>query len=478
MRDLFRGPLSLTYRGERLAFYLTLLFAFPAAGAIGFFIHEEIGISQVALFLVIAMIYVTLARGRLVGSSVRIHEAQYPHLFAIVERCVSALGLPMPLVFVREDYTTAILTVGFGEPYSLVLSSSYLEHFKDDELAFIIGRELGHIASGHTRLTSLLSVNGNENVIVSLVFGAWLRKTELTCDRVGLLCCGSLDAAMRGIAIASFSHFGRKIDHRVFAEQAREMGTDSVYRIGEWLGSVPYATTRIDAMREFMQSNLYQLHEERFVQHAAAHPATLPQAAGVLVEKRDCAGWWRRFSAALLDVIIISAILQLIFFGHPKETQLQAPVASAAASAGQERIKERSMDLKEAMSMDEIVAIGPIDIRAGAIVIGKHVVMSITDLRETATSWWIMPFWLGLYSAVLVALVGQTPGMLILSLRVVRTDFGRVTAGQSVWRYAVATFLWWLVLMLSPFSRVYLQDTLSGTRLVKTERVLARASAA
>ena len=77
----------------------------------------------------------------------------------------------------------------------------------------MIGRELGHIASGHTRLTSLLSVNGNENVIVSLVFGAWLRKLELTCDRVGLLCCGSLDSAMRAVAISSFGHFGRKIDH-------------------------------------------------------------------------------------------------------------------------------------------------------------------------------------------------------------------------------------------------------------------------
>ena len=38
MRSLFRGPTSLAYPGERLAFWLTLLFAFPAAGLIGFFI--------------------------------------------------------------------------------------------------------------------------------------------------------------------------------------------------------------------------------------------------------------------------------------------------------------------------------------------------------------------------------------------------------------------------------------------------------
>src|SRR5579884_3952404 len=74
MSELFRGPLSLTYRGERIAFYLTLLFALPAAGAIGYVLREDARPSQVAVLLVIAMIYVTLARGRLVGSSVRIHE--------------------------------------------------------------------------------------------------------------------------------------------------------------------------------------------------------------------------------------------------------------------------------------------------------------------------------------------------------------------------------------------------------------------
>lgn len=57
-----------------------------------------------ALFVVIAMLYVTLARGRLIGSSVMIQEAQYPRVFAIVKRTCAALQIPMPLIFVREDY--------------------------------------------------------------------------------------------------------------------------------------------------------------------------------------------------------------------------------------------------------------------------------------------------------------------------------------------------------------------------------------
>jgi uncharacterized RDD family membrane protein YckC/Zn-dependent protease with chaperone function len=430
MSQLFRGPLDLTYRGERLAFFLTLLFALPAAAAIGFFIHEEVGMSQVALFLVVAMVYVTLGRGRLVGTSVRVHETQYPELFAIVKRCAAALSLPMPLVFVREDYNVPVLAVGLGDPYSLVISSNWIEHFKDDELTFMIGRELGHIASGHTRFTSLLSVNGNENPIVSLVFGAWLRKAELTCDRVGLLCCGSVDAATRAIAVASFHHFARKIDHQAFARQHREMGVDTVFRLGEWLGAMPYATTRVDAMREFMQSNLYGIHEERFIKESAAEPVHLVARGESIVEPRDCAGWWRRLWAFLVDAVVISAIFNIVT-AHSEELKTVKSIPIFGSTA-----------------------------------------IAIND------SSWLPLLGYVAYCAILVALVGQTPGMLIAGLRVVRSDFGRVGLAQAIWRYVLLLFMFWYIIPLSPFSRVYANDKWSGTRVIKTERVLARAATA
>jgi len=428
MPDLFRGPLALTYSGERLAFFLTLLFALPAAAAIGFFIHEEVGISQVALFLVIAMVYVTLGRGRLIGTSVRIHESQHPELFSVVKRCAAALGLPMPLVFVREDYNVPVLAVGLGEPYSLVISSNWIEHFHEDELTFMIGRELGHIASGHTRFTSLLSVNGNENPIVSLVFGAWLRKAELTCDRIGLLCCGSLDAAIRAITVASFHHFARKVDHELFARQHQDMGTDSIFRLGEWLGAMPYATTRVDAMREFMQSNLYSIHEEHFVHQSSSEPVHVVARGESTVERKDCAGWWRRVWAFTLDAIVVGALTSII---------------------------------TEHLEKSKVVDF---------VLFGKMTINTNADNSFFAFL---------LYSAILVALVGQTPGMLIAGLRVVRVDFGRVGFAQAFWRYALLLLMCWYIIPLSAFSRrVYAHDKWSGTRLIKMERVLARTATA
>jgi hypothetical protein len=468
VRELFSGPASLVFRGERTAFVVTLLLALPAAGLIGFFIHEELGISQVALFLVGAMLYLTLARGRLVGSSVRIHEAQYPELFGIVKRCAAALELPLPMVFVREDYLVPVVAVGLGEPYSLIISSTWIEHFRDDEMTFMIGRELGHIASGHTRFTSLLSVNGNENPIVAVIFGAFLRRAELTCDRVGLLCCGSLDAAMRAIAIASFSKFGRKIDYARFAEQHRDVMADQVLRWGEWLGAMPYATHRIDAMRWFIDSHLYRVHEEWFLRETPEEPPALPQTGALRVERKDCAGWWRRLAAFAVDSIVVLALVQTVGSGitQVRHEQTEAPATTSTA--------------KHARSTSSQTA------DLGPVIVGPDGVI-VKDTAKPSDAWhigWLQvpaivhavtgPALMPLYFILLVAIVGQTPGMMISGLRVVRRDFGKPLPWQTIWRYVVATLFFWIIIPLSPFSRVYLHDKLSGTRLIKNERVLAR----
>ena len=121
----------------------------------------------------------------------------------------------------------------------MVISAQFVEHFQPDELRFLIGRELGHIASGHTRYTSLLSSNGRENGVIAVAFGAWLRRIDYTADRVGLLCCGSLDAAMRAIAVSAFGSVGRRVDLGAFASQLKELHAEPSLRLAEWTASTP-----------------------------------------------------------------------------------------------------------------------------------------------------------------------------------------------------------------------------------------------
>src|SRR5690348_13381784 len=92
--DLFASPNSLRWPTERRAFWLTLLFAPATIGFVSVILPEHFQLQQVALLIVVAMVYVTIARGRLLGTSIRAHERQLPELHRIVQRCARLLRVP------------------------------------------------------------------------------------------------------------------------------------------------------------------------------------------------------------------------------------------------------------------------------------------------------------------------------------------------------------------------------------------------
>ncbi len=488
MHELLDGPGGLRHPTERLAFWLTLPFSIPVILVVGFVLHESIGASQVALFVVAAMIYVTLARGRLLGSSVLIHDAQYPRVFALVKRTCAMLEIPLPLVFAREDNIVPVAALGFGEPYALVISSHWIELFDDRELAFMIGRELGHIAVGHTRFLSLLSVNGNENPLISFIFGAWLRRCTYTCDKIGLLCCGSIDAAVRAIALASFHEFGRKIDYAAFAEQAREVESDQALRWGEWLSSEPYATVRIGALQRFVASPAFARAAAWFAREHAAEPPALPSPGFGTGEVRDCAGWWRRVAAFSIDAVVVSALITA-FGGHLVSVQHHSAHNAASISidgkplvAGRPGASPSASPTPSSTSTlpaGAIFGFGPFLVDDGGLRLNPE----ITDLGGfvSATAELInnlgASFWFPGYIAVLIGVAGQTFGMMISGLRVMTVDFRRPTIGRVIWRSVIVFFAWWAIAAASLiWRRILLHDRLSKTRVVKVERMLARAT--
>ena len=411
MEGLFRGKFSIRERFEWTVLFVTLAFAPAIAFVIGRVWHEVIGVSSIGILIVVAMVYVTIARGGLLGSCVMITKTQFPELFSVVERCAATLQLPMPMVFLRDDIHIPAVAVGFGDPYSLIISTHWIDHFKEDELTFVVGRELGHIAAGHTRLTSILSVNGHENAIVSLIFGAWLRRTEYTADRAGLLCCGNTDAAYRAIALCQFHLFARKVDLAAFAQQRAEIAHDSILRLGEWLSPNPYATNRMEKLRMFHHTALYDYWEERLVMRPAAPPT---EQRSDHVTKNDCASFGRRLAAIAIDYTLVAAIGNLVV----TSTGVQIP--------------------------------------------GAHISINV----DTAP---VLGFLL--YNIALVAIAGQTFGMMIVSVRVTNMHFGRPGLLQVVWRYLIALPLFVLSALWPGFWRVELHDRASGTRLVGLERL-------
>ena len=420
------------------------------------------------------MVFITFARGRLIGSSVLIHEAQSPEIFAIVKRQCAALGLPLPLVFVRQDPLVPAAAIGFGEPYSLVLSSDYLEEFREDELSFVIGRQLGHIAAGHVRYQSLLSINGNENALVSLIFGPWLRRCELTCDKVGLICCGSLDAATRAIAILALRSFGRQVDLRSFATQQASIGDDTVLKWGEWLGSEPYATSRIAELTAFAASAQYERFEEWFLRSEAIAPIPLPLPGSRRLDGGDLAGRSRRILAAAIDVVVLLAASSYFSPQHsshrakiPRVVASNALPNGANVQFGPFRVKIPAE--KPTAAPTSTTTPNPATNVSARIDEAKK--KANERLLVRALSFGFVSF---LYFTLLIAVVGQSFGMMIAGLRVSSLDLRRPKFWQALARGALVGFFYAPIALLAPFTTCWFHDWLTKTRVVAGERLIAR----
>ncbi len=448
-RDLFSGPSSLRTPNEIAALIVTIVvlaIVLPVAG----FLSEFLSWHSLAIVAVVGMVFVALSRGRLLGTSVRVHREQFPEVYEIVERCARTLGVSVPHVFLRDDDTVAVAAVGIGEPYSLVISTKYLRELEPDELAFVVGRELGHIAAGHTRYTSLLSINGRENPIISVAFGVWLRRLEYTADRVGLLLGGSLDAAHRAIAVTTFHRLGRTVDLRQFAEQRNDLQREPSLRMGEWLASTPYAVHRMAALDTFAESTLAAAWRARLARGIEA-AAPVGDASNAELQRTVYAGFWRRSAAWAIDAMLCAAILPQIPGIHAEGSSVPDAIAQIPA---EEKAKIPAAALKAMEHADKVhVNYDP----TGFVVAGS----------------------IAVYVVVLVALLGQTFGMLVTDLRVVDVRLQRVGPVRAIGRYLCLIASLFLVYPLFRiFGRVQPFEKWSGTRLVQARALEERRAAA
>lgn len=458
-----RGPQSLRVPGEWWVLGICIVLVAGVVPGVARLIGNTFAIQEFALLIIGGMLIISLGRGRLLGSSIRVHERQFGDIAALVEDCARTLGVSTPQVFVRDDPFVPLVAIGIGEPYAVIISSQWVGHLKPQELRFLVGRELAHIAAGHTRLTSLLSTNGRENPLVAFAFGAWLRRIEYTADRVGLLCCDSLESAYTAIAVSAFHSLGRTIDHRAFAEQRAAIQSDQTLRMGEWLSAVPYATNRMHALATFAAHPLYRYWRPRF-------ETGRPVVIAPLVDRSDgvpakaFASFPRRLAAFAIDATLIqilySKAVDLKATFHTPGPELKTDAVSAAKKLAEIATTSHDPDVKQALDAVKEVAAGlPPD---------AHLV----------TNWPLpgMPFFgnviLFVYVIVLVAIAGQSFGMMVMDLRVVTDRFTRVGMWRAFARYAVGFLTFAFVYgFFRIFARVQPFEKISGTRLVQGNAV-------
>jgi Zn-dependent protease with chaperone function len=212
----------------------------------------------------------------ILGSAVRVDERQFARVHRLLVDVATVLDVPeLPEVYVANNPVTNAVTIGMDKPF-VVLNSGLVDLLDDDELAFVLAHELGHVVSGHavyqTLLQRLLALSLGLasiplgglgiRVIIAALF-EWSRKAELSADRAGLLGVQDPAVALRvHMKLASGGHLG-DLDTTSFLAQGQEyVGAgdlrDSVLKLLLIENRThPFAVVRAAELRAWVDAGAY-----------------------------------------------------------------------------------------------------------------------------------------------------------------------------------------------------------------------------
>lgn len=230
------------YRHESLFLFISIVSTFAI---LYFFYNFNPLVTGIAI--IIALFYIRLYQGQYLGNSLQVSDKHFYRLKQIIEEKSQELKIPEPKLFIYLDPYPNAYTIGYKNPYSIVLSSSLVEGLSEEELEAVISHELGHVKFHHARISSVISPAGKDIIIFTWIFGFWQRATELTADRVSLLITENPGALIKAlIKISVGTKFLSQIDEEELLGQSREIQKSFLNKWGELLYNHPYLTSRID----------------------------------------------------------------------------------------------------------------------------------------------------------------------------------------------------------------------------------------
>ena len=161
----------------------------------------------ITLLIAIFMIFMAYASTKgmheqLVKQAHHVDNRSAPELTRLAIDAARKLDVHGVELFLVRNQQRNAYTFGLGKPQAVVLYSSLLEIMDADELKFVVGHELGHVALGHTWLNTLLGgmagvpTNAVLSAIMTLAFRSWNRACEYSADRAGLIACGDVNKAI------------------------------------------------------------------------------------------------------------------------------------------------------------------------------------------------------------------------------------------------------------------------------------------
>ncbi len=210
------------------------------------------------------------------GSAVRVSHKQFRAVYRVYRDCLDTLDFPgEPELYVAQTPFVNAGAIGLERPF-IVLNSGTIEMFGQEELRCIIGHELGHILSDHVLYKTMLRIllklsplgasiplGGLAVFAILTALGEWDRKSELSCDRAGLLCAQDPALAFQVLMQMAGGSRVEEMCLEEFVAQAEEYekggdALDSVFKLLNLMGvSHPFHVIRLSELQKWVDSGGY-----------------------------------------------------------------------------------------------------------------------------------------------------------------------------------------------------------------------------
>jgi Zn-dependent protease with chaperone function len=211
------------------------------------------------------------------ASAVRVSERQFPDLHDYVRDAAYTLDLDhVPELYVRMDPRPNAMAIGLDKPF-IVVTTGLFDLLDAEEQRFVVGHEVGHILSGHavyrTMLIFLINLAARVAWVpfgyiglraIILALEEWFRKSELSCDRAGVLAGQDPEAGKRALMKIAGGSRLTEMNPDAMLEQAREYETsgdalDSALKLLNLMGHThPFAVIRLAELERWVDSGAYQ----------------------------------------------------------------------------------------------------------------------------------------------------------------------------------------------------------------------------
>ena len=208
------------------------------------------------------------------ANAVRCSENQFGDVYRLYKQCLKTLDAPQEYpLFMSQTPMVNAGAYGMEKPF-IILNSGTVRLLEEEELEYVISHEIGHILSDHvlykTMTVILINLANMGFPIVGLAARAvlvalleWSRKSELSCDRAGLLGVQDPEVVMRTMLKMAGGGTTDETNLQEFivqAEEYRQGGdvADQVFKVLNLLFQThPFYVLRVSELREWIESGDY-----------------------------------------------------------------------------------------------------------------------------------------------------------------------------------------------------------------------------